>query len=103
MNDPVMWNGSLLIINMLALAGLVSLFWRAPCWMQKLVVGLLAVGCVFIAGSFMWALFDAENHWRVRQVGYALEHIAVLLYVFRLIFQDALQWKSSPQSHSSAH
>lgn len=95
------WEHALLFTNVLGIAGLLLLSRSAPCWMQAMVVWLLIAGCVLIAGSYVWAMFSDENHWRVRNVGYAIEHIAVLLYVFRVVYQR-LQWKSSPPLHNSA-
>lgn len=98
-NDTAMWNAGLLVVNLLALVGLVALVRLAPCWLQQLVVGVLILASCFFVASYFWALLDNENHWRLRGVGYALEHIAVLLYVFRLVYQGAPQpWKSSRPS-----
>lgn len=96
------WDLMLLVINLLALVGLVWLVSAAPCWIQKIVIGLLIIAAAIFCGAYAWAMFDEENHWKLRNVGYAFEHLAVLVYVFRLIWQGGIQWKpSSGHSPSS--
>lgn len=95
------WELTLFFVHLAALAGCLVLYGKAPCWMQKLVVfGLgLAMTCLTIA--YGGALFSAWWWWYLALAGFALEHTAVLLYVFRIIYQGT-QWKpSSVPSRSS--
>lgn len=90
-------------VHIFAFAGFGLLYGQAPCWMQKLVMGLLAVGMGVVALSYAALLnsFVWEHHMLYR-VGVALEHLAVLLYAFRLLVQGAPIWKaSSAPSRSS--
>jgi hypothetical protein len=95
------WDLTMLLMHLCALAGAVMLYRHAPCWMQKIVVGLLFVSMLVFSGAYAAALFDWHWHWMVTRAAYAIEHIAVLLYVFRLIYRDHVQWTSSAPSRSS--
>lgn len=97
------WNATLLLVHLTALVGAVMLYKHAPCWMQKLTMALfiaaLSVGS--LAFSLAFAGYD-HMRWPIFLVALAIEHLGVLLLVFRLIYQDHLKWtSSSASSHSS--
>lgn len=98
---PVSWEITMSFVHLAALAALLMLYRSAPCWMQKLVMGLLIVAMVvFTAAHFAVLAGVWEAHFFFK-TAFAIEHVAVLLYVFRLIYQDRLQWTPSPRSPSS--
>lgn len=93
MSADAQWNVTMLFIHAFACFGFARLFEQAPCWMQKVVVALLSFGMLAFAFGDLATLAWGWDHWLTR-VGQALEHIAVLLYVFRLNFQEP-QWANS--------
>jgi hypothetical protein len=99
----VSWEFTMLFVHVAALCGLVMLYRSPPCWMQKLVVVLFLLAMtVFAAGQlaqisgFLW-----EGR-QVLRIAFAIEHVGVLLWVFRLIYQDRVAWTSSQRSRSSS-
>lgn len=96
------WNFIFLFVHLATFIGFVVLYRLAPCWMQKLVVAgqILAFGTMSIA--FTLAVFGVWGWWYFAILGLAIEHLAVLMYLFRLIYQSIIcQPKSSVPSHSS--
>lgn len=91
----MIWNLALCTIHAAALAGFIALYRKAPCWMQKVTVGLLIVGMAIIAGAYAMAAGGIWWNFHVRFVGWAFLDAAMLLYVFRLIYQQHLEWKPS--------
>lgn len=95
----------LFFIHVLALCGFVILFFSAPCWMQKMVVVGMAASMGLIASGYyidLVTFIDKDSMWwgarYFIQVGYVIEHIAVLLYVFRLLHQnEKAKWQKSLQ------
>lgn len=95
------WNITMLAVHAISLAGCVLLYRSAPCWMQKLVVVGLGFAMLVACMAFGAALAGHDYvRWPIFIVALAIEHIAVLLYVFRLIYQNHIQWNSSEHSHS---
>jgi hypothetical protein len=94
------WNWTLFAVHMLAMWGFLSLYRSAPCWMQKGVVALLSAAMGVFAASYLVAI--AGEWWSVYllPVGFALEHTAILLYVFRLKVQGT-EWNCSSQRSPS--
>lgn len=98
----MMWNLTLLLVHLAALAGFIHLYKSAPCWMQKVSVAGFVLAMGTMSAAFTLAILDVWGHWHVVLLGLAIEHLAVLVYVFRLIYQQHLQWTpSSAHSHSS--
>jgi hypothetical protein len=89
------WNVAMLAVHVIALIFVVLLIFRAPCWMQALAMtgfaGAIAVVCL----SYALAIARVEGWELVLFVGYQLEHFAVLLYAFRIVWQGGLGWNSS--------
>lgn len=103
------WLVTLIAVHLLAFVGAASLFWRAPCWMQKLSVflfsialGLITLGYVAMLGERMG--LEWWGGWGMIGFGLAVEHIAVLLYVFRMYYREHIQWpnSSAPSRNSPA-
>lgn len=95
------WEITLFFVHLAALAGCVVLYRKAPCWMQRLVVCGLGLGMLFMCIAYAATLQAAWWWWYMALAGFAIEHVAVLLYVFRIIYQGT-QWKpSSVASRSS--
>ena len=96
------WNMTMLSIHLLAALACGFLYRLAPCWTQKIVIGLLVMGMLVFAGGDAFAsrgwIFE---QYYMRMTGAALEHIAVLLYVFRLVYQESTWATSLEPSRSS--
>jgi p-aminobenzoyl-glutamate transporter AbgT len=84
------WNITMLAIHLVALVLAALLYTRAPCWLQRLVVAGLAIAFAVISLAYVLALRGVDSWWHVLLVGFALEHAAVLLYVFRIVWQGGL-------------
>lgn len=95
------WAYTMLVVHIAALCGLVLLYRQPPCWMQRVVVVLFMAAMAIYAVAQVVALAGYYERGVVR-VAFAIEHVGVLLWVFRLIFQDRVQWTSSPPSRSSS-
>ena len=101
------WLVTLIAVHVLAFIGAAALLARAPCWMQKLsvlgfavAIGIIAMGYVALLGQRMY--LEWWGGWQMISLGLAVEHIAVLLYVFRMYYRENIQWpKSSVPSRSS--
>ena len=94
------WLVTLVAVHILAFLGAVALFSRAPCWMQKLsvfgfavAIGIMSMGYAALLGERMG--LEWWGGWQMIDLGLAVEHIAVLLYVFRLYYRENLQWQNS--------
>lgn len=60
----------------------------APCWMQQLAIGMVILGMVIAVFAFGFALAGhPEYHWPFFIVALVIEHLAVMLWLFRL-FKD---------------
>lgn len=97
------WGFTMLFVHLAALCGLCLLYRQAPCWMQRIVVVLLILACTGFVAAQIATLNDMvwEAH-LLRRLAFEFEHIGVLLWVFRLIYQDRVQWTSSTRSPSSS-
>lgn len=87
-------------VHLLALWGCVRLYKAAPCWMQKLFMAMLASAMLIISIFYVLALFDDEYRVIVRLAS-AIEHIGVLIYIFRLNVQG-FQWTPSSERSPSS-
>lgn len=88
MNMDNIWLMTALGIHLMVLAGLVYLWRNAPDWLQKLVVGLLIAAMAIFAGLEIAELFDKWFHWGVRKYAHLIEHIALVLWIFRLMLKE---------------
>lgn len=85
------WHLASLVVHFALLVMAVMLFRCAPCWMQKLVVvgmalGLLVMCLAFVAGALghAWWLY-------VYLLGLSIEHVAVSIYIFRVVWQGMVK------------
>lgn len=98
------WNVTMLFVHLFGLFALAALYRHAPDSIQKIVVGLLAVAFLILVYAYASAITGAWMHWMVVRVAHSVEHIAVLVYVFRLFIADQERRclpNSSQHSHSS--
>lgn len=96
------WNVALLAVHVIALIFAVLLIFRAPCWMQGLAMTGFAGAFAVVCLAYSLGIARVEGWELVLFVGYMLEHFAVLLYVFRMVWQGGLGWnRSSVHSRSS--
>lgn len=86
----------LLVVHLALIAAVVRLYRSAPCWMQKCVVAGLGMAAFCICAGYLVGFLDGEEYsltWLVSKefisLGYKIEHIAVLIYVFRLAHQSS--------------
>jgi len=106
--NSISWSITLFVVHLFALAGVVALYRRAPCWMQKLsVFGLIlamsiasAAYAVALVGR-IWPELGLWGAWEIFAIGLLLEHLAVLLMIFRLVYQTVLWPTSLHRSPSS--
>lgn len=97
-----MWNLTFLLVHLAAMVGFIHLYKAAPCWMQKVSVAGFVVAMGFLSMGFALALAEVWGHWYFVVLGFSIADLSVLLYVFRLIYQQHLEWKpSSIPSRSS--
>lgn len=93
------WNLTLLAIHILAAYACASVYCSAPGWMQKLVLGLLIVSSLVLVSVFACELFNEDYPWQVKHIAFKIEHSAVLLYLFRIVFIERLSCRRlSPRS-----
>lgn len=100
--EPSMtWNITLLVVHLLYLVGVILLYRSAPCWMQKVSLFGLGIAMALLAFGFGAASLALWWNWQVILLALAIEHLAVMVYIFRLIYQTRIEWKpSSDHSHS---
>lgn len=95
------WNVTMLAMHAAAFVGAVLLYRDAPCWMQKLVVIGLAISQIGMCVAYSAAINGAWWWPLLERVALANEHIAVLLYIFRLLYRRSVQtWNYSQRSHN---
>lgn len=96
------WLITLLALHIVALVGAIHLFKGAPCWMQKVSIFLLGLSFITCCAAYIAAIARVEYWWGFLIIAAALEHAAVLLYVFRVWWQgEQNKWNSSISSRSS--
>lgn len=94
-------NVALLIVHLLYLVGVIMLYRSAPCWMQKVALFGLGTAMALLAFGFGAAALALWWNWQVIMLALGVEHLAVMVYIFRLIYQTHIEWKpSSAHSHN---
>jgi hypothetical protein len=104
----VSWSITLLLVNLIAFAACMVLWRTAPCWMQRLTVATFAASLAIMSlGRFIALVSAIRPEWgwygasEMTLLALAVQHLAVLLYVFRLVFRELLWVKSSDKSRLS--
>jgi len=88
MNLDGVWLSVAIGIHVCVLWALVYLWRNTPDWLQKIVIGLLIVSTSIFAGLEIAELFGSHFHWMVRKYAHLIEHIALVLWVFRLVLKE---------------
>jgi hypothetical membrane protein len=98
------WDLTLLAVHIFAAYGAAMLYCTAPDWMQKLVLANLIAAELVLVGVFAYDAAGQPLHWMVKLLAYKVEHIGVLLYIFRLLFVERVSCRRSSQhyQHSQA-
>lgn len=92
----VEWLITMLAINGLLLWGIFWMYRGAPCWMQKISVGLLAIAAFGFVCAYIAALFRVDQWWSIIWIAFVFEHLAVIMYVFRIWWQRGDErWRES--------
>jgi hypothetical protein len=85
------WNFTLLVVNLTAFVCVLGLFKEAPCFVQKLAIGTLSVALLVHAITFALIITsDFPFGPLFRRMAYVMEHLSVLLIVFRLSYKEWL-------------
>lgn len=90
-----MWNFTFLLIHLGAMVGFIHLYKSAPCWMQKVSVAGFVLAMALLSIGFALAVAQVWWHWYFFILGFSIADLAVLVYVFRLLYQQHLEWKPS--------
>lgn len=84
------WQLTMLAVHLAAFVGAGMLYSRAPCWMQKLVMAGLIVTFGAVSAAYGLALAGVWWWFYIKDAGLSVEHLAILVYLFRMIYQGAL-------------
>lgn len=84
------WNLTFLLVHLLALYAFGALYRRAPCWQQRLVMMGLIFAMLTLSISCAFSINGYQAGWHIFILGLTIEHIAVLLYAFRLVYREFL-------------
>lgn len=90
------WTLTMFLVHLAAFVGFGALLRNAPCWMQKVAVAIFIGAELLISLSYALALNQVSGSEHLLRLGFAVEHLAVLLWVARvLIFPNgAPKWNS---------
>lgn len=88
MNMDGIWLSIAMGIHACTLWALVYLWRNTPDWLQKVIIGLLIVSMAIFTGLEISELFDNYFHWIVRKYAHLIEHIALILWIFRLVLKE---------------
>lgn len=91
-----LWNITMFFVHLAAFSGVLLIYRGAPCWMQRLALVGFGIAMFVACCAFAAAMSGYEHYrWPVFTVALVFEHLAVMLYLFRIVYQDHLQWKPS--------
>lgn len=95
------WLVTLFSVHFLGLVTVLYLLKGAPCWLQRLSIMLLILAFVVFCAAYFSAILRWDEWWRLLIVAGVFEHLAVLVYVFRMWWQiEEKKWKSSINSQN---
>lgn len=97
------WNVTMLFVHLAALCTLVALFRHSPGNLQRLVIALLMGSSTIFLGANAMALAGDPLHWQITRLAHELEHLAMLLYIFRLLVNTQEQRCLPTPSARSQH
>jgi hypothetical protein len=96
------WLVTLFAVHFLGLTAAIYLWRDAPCWLQRISVALLVVSFGFFCSAYIAAILKFAPWWNLLIIAGVFEHLAVLVYVFRIWWQtEEKKWKSSINSPNS--
>lgn len=84
------WNLTFLFVHLLAAVAIGKLHRLAPCWMQRWVCAGLVAAMLILASAFALKINGTDGYIYVIWLGFAIEHLAVLFYAFRLVHKELL-------------
>lgn len=87
------WDLTVLMVHIMAVMAAAALFCSAPDRIQKLVLGLVMASGLGMICYYAMQLALLDPHWLIRVAALNLEHVGVLLYVFRLVYVERLSCK----------
>lgn len=93
--NPFIWTVTLVVLHILVAYSCAYLFCTAPDWVQKLVLAHIAGAALVMVGFYAAELAGFDPHWMIRKVAFEIEHVGVVLYVFRLVCVARVQCKTS--------
>ena len=82
------WSLTMLVVHLAVLGALLTLLRGGPDALQSIVVGLLLAAQAALVYHYLAEAISLPTHWQVKAISYSVEHIGVLLYVFRLFLTD---------------
>lgn len=82
------WDITMLFVHLVALCALGILAKDAPDILQKLVLGTLICAAAVLCYYYAAKLFGLDCTGFLAGVAHEIEHVAVLLYVFRIFVAD---------------
>ena len=94
------WNFTLLAVHIAAMYGFSLLVPRAPDRLQKAVVWILMIASYLMVFAYSLQIMGRPSeNWR--WIAQEVEHVGVLLYLFRIVYLEHILCKtSSPASPS---
>jgi len=82
------WPLTLLAVHVGALVALAVLSLNTPDSLQRLAMGLVLVAMTMMTASHAAAVLGIDVHWTIKRMAHEIEHIGVLVMVFRLFVVD---------------
>lgn len=86
---------ALLIVHILAAFVFAHIFCNAPDTLQKFILALFALTSLTLVGVYAAEVADNPLPGLVKMISYKVEHLAVLLYAFRILYVERLSCKNS--------
>lgn len=95
-----MWNLSMMLIHIVVAMVIGRLFCTAPDKVQKLGMLILIVGEILLVNYYAYGLFISDLPEVYKDLAYKIEHVAILLFVARLLLIEVMKCKSWRQEFS---
>ncbi|NCZ46231.1 MAG: hypothetical protein EBX59_01445 [Betaproteobacteria bacterium] len=78
----------MLAVHLAAFFILCAIYRPAPDWLQRVIVGSLIAAVGVMCGGYVGTIFFDLECRAILQLGHVIEHLGVLLYVFRIFISD---------------